>query len=163
MASPGLARYSSVLTSPPCMSPESPAAAPAVIAALFLLGLPALLAALRRVKTLLAEERLLLGREGELAPAVGARYSLLTHLLSPFLYQPASGGPSVLFNSSTSKGPRRLPSGSRTVPTCEWPSGPPRSLVLTSVPVSPSCRPDGMRTVSPTCGGRKHISSGLSS
>src|SRR5215207_1701155 len=63
----------------------SPPASPAVVnAALFLLGLPALLAALRRVIALLAEERLLLGGEGEIAPAVGARYSLLAHFLLPF-------------------------------------------------------------------------------
>src|SRR4051812_47653025 len=85
MVSPGLARYSSVLTSPPCTFPESPAAAPALIAALLLLGLPALLAPLRRVETLLAEERLLLGGEGKLAPAVGARQSLLAHLIPPFI------------------------------------------------------------------------------
>src|SRR5215208_4261265 len=95
MASPGLARYSSALNSPPCTSPGSPAAPPVVTAALLLLGLPALLATLGRVKTLLAEERLLLGAEGELAPAVGARQTLLAHLFPPF-FATSFAGPSSL-------------------------------------------------------------------
>src|SRR5215207_5035345 len=57
--------------------PSAPAAPVVAAAALLLLGLPALLAPRRRVTALLAEEPLLLGREGELAPAVGARHSLL--------------------------------------------------------------------------------------
>src|SRR5215207_8242359 len=101
MASPGLARYCSALTSPPCTSPGSPAAAPVVAAALLLLGLPALLAPLRRFVALLAEEPLLLGREGELAPAVGARYSLLAHPLPPFSSMTTVSSLSVSFSRRT--------------------------------------------------------------
>src|SRR5215207_9714069 len=50
-----------------------------VVAALLLLRLPALPAPLRRFEALLAEEPLPLGAEGEIAPAVRARYSLLAH------------------------------------------------------------------------------------
>jgi hypothetical protein len=80
---------SPVTASPPISSavvrPLSSAAIPSVfVAALLLLRLPALLAPLRRIKTLLAEERLLLGAEGELTPAVGARQTLFAHFFLPF-------------------------------------------------------------------------------
>src|SRR5215207_7343948 len=158
MASPGLARYCSALTSPPCTSPGSPAAAPVVAAALLLLGLPALLAPLRRFVALLAEEPLLLGREGEIAPAVGARYSLLAHPLPPFSSMTTVTSLSVSFSRRTRcvrlsttirRGGAPSPAGRFGCP------GPPSmSRVASSTsPTSPAFLPSRFEAASPVARG----------